>query len=317
MVTIDHTAHPHILDLVLTYAPPKALLALRATSKEFQRRVDAPFAHAVLKAERTATGYNEALSIRMVLTTATSPPRPLPWFPFAIQTLDQYGQRHAPSGGPNRPQRDPARLTRLHTLRRFDGAFIPPEPAPVPQGTTVVDFVNVTDYARVASLSLCTPPGTARSITHLKYDQTAANVLFSPLRVHSGPQHPREMVFVLWPTGGPDGDDKAAAGPLGFLYQAVLWSLQHPPGANVSVTVVGMETADEEHRDSSPEELWDHMLEYVLPHLDEDAPLWMLDPALSEAAQQVIRFVTLEEWWYELGDRREVDGVLPPAADGV
>ena len=37
---IDHASFPHILDLIIAYAPKKSLLLLRATSKSFRQRID-------------------------------------------------------------------------------------------------------------------------------------------------------------------------------------------------------------------------------------------------------------------------------------
>ncbi|EKD05231.1 hypothetical protein A1Q2_00461 [Trichosporon asahii var. asahii CBS 8904] len=50
-VTLDHTAYPHIFDLIVEYAPHSSLLALRAASKALCARVDALLVeHVVLRA---------------------------------------------------------------------------------------------------------------------------------------------------------------------------------------------------------------------------------------------------------------------------
>lgn len=47
MSALDHTSFPDVLDAILCYAPRPALLALRATSRDFRRRADSQLCHHV------------------------------------------------------------------------------------------------------------------------------------------------------------------------------------------------------------------------------------------------------------------------------
>lgn len=318
MTTIDHTAYPLIVDLVLWYASPQVLLAFRLTSKAFQRRVDAPFAHVLLKPRAAPKkGSLRDTASPVTLSTASSPPRPLPWFPFAIGVLDHWTDRglhrrrleHAPS---------------LHTLRRFDNAILIDTVGVEKLGLTLVDFIDVTQWEWLASINLPTPTGTTRSIMHLKYDFSMENVLFTQLQVTNSNSwaHGPEFVFVLWPTDDPV-EDEPAAGRLEFLYSAILSSLAGWDGEEISITVVGMEDAHEnEHREADPDALWDHIpreMAYVWEDDDGDydgtyCMAAVSDPLLNTAARRATRFLTREEWWKELGDKREIEGVWPADA---
>ncbi|RSH78760.1 uncharacterized protein EHS24_001666 [Apiotrichum porosum] len=58
-VRIDHLCYPHILDLVLAYAPRPALLALRRTCRAYRDRADALLAeHVVLDLVSDSSGYD-------------------------------------------------------------------------------------------------------------------------------------------------------------------------------------------------------------------------------------------------------------------
>lgn len=48
-VTIDHTAFPDIIDLILKHSPPSLLLAFRGASKEYRDRIDKDVNHVVLQ----------------------------------------------------------------------------------------------------------------------------------------------------------------------------------------------------------------------------------------------------------------------------
>ncbi|WOO81824.1 uncharacterized protein LOC62_04G005342 [Vanrija pseudolonga] len=319
MTAIDHTSYPAIIDLVLSYASPQVLLAFRSTSKALQRRVDAPFAHVVLKPQVVGPARKgvQSASIPMVLSTPSSPPLPLPWFPFAVGVLDHWGDRSLQL---RRLEHTP----RLHTLRRFNHAVLVDTVGAQQPGLTLVDFINVTEWEWLASIQMPRPPGTTRSVMHLKYDGSMENVLFTQIMVMDSAdwEHSLEFVFVLWPTDDPN-EDKPAAGRLEFLYSAILSSLAGWDGQDITITVVGMEDADEkEHRDADPDALWDHIpreMAYLWEDDDGDydgtySMAAVSDPLLNAAARRVTRFLTREEWWNELGDKKEIEGVWPAEA---
>ncbi|KAL1412314.1 hypothetical protein Q8F55_000058 [Vanrija albida] len=293
----------------------QALLAVRGTSKHFKRHVDAPFAHVVMRGRPRTHRHGHwhvhdhfaTVTSYVCLTTATSPARPLPWFPFAIEVLDHICAQGFSYSSPTFRGFDKARLANLHTVRRFDHAPFRTS-LPVPSSTTVVDFLDLTLLPPVLGF-LATPQGTGRSVLHLKYDPSAYDQIDMEVRVLPPEVEQREVVFVLWPAEPKEDDTPPAPGPLHFLYSAIMSTLEGWCGPDISVgsvTIVGMECADEKHRVQSPVALWDDIFDHGL---DKVQAYWPRDEAIVADMSRATRFLTREEWWDEIGERKAIEGL--------
>lgn len=304
-VTIDHRAYPDIIDLIVQYAPPAALLALRGASKEYLHRINRLAEHAAL--EKTGSALNPdstavAYGSGLAYSCLSSPGRRVPRLPGAAKVLDlvlptEYYEHF-----------ELARFNDVHTLRRIRGAWDLDTLESFPSVRTVVDFIDfLPDYCPPQAVRI--PPGTSHYVAHVRYDQPEAGDLFAVCNEHV---RNLDVDIVLWPRAPADGDGKPPSPPLRLINLTINRILEYWTGATtVTITVVGLDAIAAQKRDYSPDDLFEEMLEVARSrHLDW-SDHWLFNSQLTDIVRRSIRFKTLEEWWEGLGARKEVEGVWP------
>ncbi|WOO81769.1 uncharacterized protein LOC62_04G005290 [Vanrija pseudolonga] len=145
LVSIDHSTHPHIIDLIFAYAPASSLVVLRRTCRSFRDRVDATlFRHVALR----ATGTNKKLGLHFVVPPGRMDMTSrLPRVPSRVEILDSvpFDLPAKPSAARTHAVRNILRqLTSLHTVRRFSQFNRVPSFGGLGYTTThtLVDFVD-------------------------------------------------------------------------------------------------------------------------------------------------------------------------------
>lgn len=205
-----------------------------------------------------------------VLTTIATPARRLPFVPASVRTLDLVSDRAVP---PDLVRQ----FTTLRTLRRRRSAYAFPSPA----ADTVVDFIPC--YGSKERVRLNIPPA-QKAIIHLKY--VHASVPTFDVRVDASL---RELVVVLWPPEADRAKDPvgAAASLAASLARALdRWNRR------LELTIVGLEQFDPAARRCMPRQM---------PFFRENRGIEVLFLG--------VRMVTLDEWWGEIGERKDVEGV--------
>ncbi|WOO81825.1 uncharacterized protein LOC62_04G005343 [Vanrija pseudolonga] len=266
---IDHTAYPHLIDTIVAQCDIPTLLAFRGTSRSFLARVNGVLLSHAALRPWPADGSSDAF----VLTTIPAPPRRLPFVPASVRTLELLSDRAVP---PDLVRQ----FTNLHTLRRRRSAYA----FPSPPADTTVDFVPC--YGSKERVRLNIPPA-HRAVIHLKY--VHATVPTFDVRVDVSL---RELVVVFWPPEADRAKDPvgAAASLAASLARAVdQWNRR------LELTIVGLEQfGQRDHRDSPSEVPF-------FPFFRENRGIEVLFLG--------VRMVTLQEWWAEIGTRKDVEGV--------
>lgn len=307
-MSLDHTAYPALIDTIISHAGVEALAALRATSRTFKSLIDTHLlAHAELyyfPVTRTAPELRHAvpgltLPVNTSIPVSSSLPR-LPFAPDVVTTLDIVLPLSV-------PQTTVAAYTSLHTLRRLQCPLQEEEDDGFRPSATLVDFVTLP----VGHLAWCQlPPGVERYVAHLKYDEYQGRGDYGT-EVSEQVVDVREVVFVLCPTRTVD----EPPGPMEWLFQVIQNTILDcdMDGEGFSVTLVGAERAFEppEGEDASTAAHFDAikalLRAYITRTLEADG-----SESVSDFADDVLcalRLVTLDQWWDELGDRREIEGV--------
>ncbi|KAL1412312.1 hypothetical protein Q8F55_000056 [Vanrija albida] len=289
---IDHTAFPDLMDGIVAAASPSVLLVLRSTSKEFQERVDRLLSHAALVPSQGAHSP--------VLAVPTNPGRHLPYLVNRVNTLDLMTM--PPSDFTVAP------FNRLHTIRRANGGWDASGIRRSRSIRTVVEFVDIRQWLDAVPVGMQRPKvflflslpiyNLSCVIVHIKYDPTLLTHLlltqieFLGLRAASG----SNFTIVLWPT--PSENNAPINRSIGFLRNILRALTDSTRVTNVTVTIVGLESAPKRQRLSS------HKID------DYRSRLTNGNAALANA----FRLISLEQWWKELGDEKDTLGVWPQAA---
>lgn len=213
-VTIDHTAYPGIMDLIVDNVCHRTLVTLRTTCRDMDVRVRRLMADAVLDLP--------TLRGPVTLHTRRGRQRQLPFLPGLVRALESANDATV------------GRFTAMHTLRRHVEYRTDTRPA-----HTVVDFIDVGVHAPHAIMR--TSVSAHRCVMHFRYDPSSTDDLC--LRVMVQHDGVREWVFVLEPaTPAPP------EWPPAFLFSALACALWDWDGRDgVCVTLVGghWATADE------------------------------------------------------------------------
>ncbi|WOO81721.1 uncharacterized protein LOC62_04G005241 [Vanrija pseudolonga] len=115
-VTIDHTAFPYLIDVIMGYADMSALVAFRTTSSTFRRRVDGILLkHVVITYKYPNVTHNISFKTPPgSLLTVGTVVRRLPLAPKFVQVADiQYYPYRGETMSPS-----PADFKSIHTIRR-------------------------------------------------------------------------------------------------------------------------------------------------------------------------------------------------------
>ncbi|KAL1412269.1 hypothetical protein Q8F55_000012 [Vanrija albida] len=199
-ILLDSSSYPHLMDMIIGFAPVPSLAALRAASRLLRDKIDRMLFRHVAIISDSATIHRRGLD----LTTSrhsTLPVRPhddyVPYCPRKVEILDLEQPLTAPL--------PPASYgiggwTSLATLRRM-GAAVYGMPSHFSDTLDfAVDFLDLTsivprDGARHEPLSISVPPA-ARYILHLKWDESDEHWRHITFRGH---HISRAWTIVLWP----------------------------------------------------------------------------------------------------------------------
>ncbi|WOO81817.1 uncharacterized protein LOC62_04G005335 [Vanrija pseudolonga] len=306
-VTIDHTGYPNIIDKIVNHSDADALLALRGTSQAFRARCDRLlFHHAVIdlsdedkrRPPRTAddarnyrgTDDRVAKSVKSRSCSGVLPP-----LYRKVRILDHVTEHHPPLPVARR-------FTQIHTLRRTNRAWALMGPAMFYPSDVVVDFIDVaTDLVGYMYRSVIKIPlKTERRVMHFHYDPAVDIERRIGIEVYNEVAGACDFTFVLWAESVPDA-------PPAFLSMALrsavltagdrLNDTLHP---TLTITVVlqhGLDPADMDR--------WFQRMMQPRPY-----EYHVRD---QKALRNAMRFITIDEWWAELGEAKDVEGVWPQA----
>lgn len=309
-VTISHTAFPAIVDKIMHYADFETQLAFRGTSSQFKATIDKIyFKHALLCTDGFL-GYD--------LQFPTMPTYPdweaedhFPAQPIEVvdvvtdvETMGRINVLYTAKS--------------LHTIRRL--GFKSTLTQFVLSGSlrTVVDFIHFfTDDTPIAPhISVCSTQ--ERHIIHFRYDRRnmpvcAPTVLFD---IRCARVNLAEMVIALWPDAE-DGSLVSDEDSLEWESDALdpgrqMDKLRFPPALLLIIIqlapflvlgrklkIVGMEKLGDAGR--SFRGAFIAMIE--------------INPEVSDSAEKIVRattIITFDQWWAELGDKVQVEGLWNP-----
>lgn len=342
-VTLDASAYPHIIDLVIAHTPLADLIPLRLVSREFRDRVDATIdgyhvqlvdhrwrcmsrcspPYAVVPAHATWT--SKASRPEYCLETL---PASLPRTLIKVVQLSGAGANQSLVNAVNS-------IGTVHTLQRSGpsgmmGNF--PPSGWNRQLRTVVDFLDLgTLHASTGVHSrrrgwehfIVVPDPTRRYVLHVAFDlhradpASVAAALTSVRTIRVPTADVRDFVLVFWPTLGTD-----AASPPRELYHDfphVLHSLIMAAGrvtrTGGTATIVGADRI-------SPALLGQRLhtarnRSGVLEAIKAEHRAWAetgagkdcLSPEQLDLVDERTRWLTIEEWWAELGVPRQYEGL--------
>lgn len=313
-VTIDHTAYPYIIDLIIEYAPLASLKRLGCTSRGFRRRLE--LHHAVLKLSPAAkrvsvvSGYAQSEAWGddcspyppLILTTPRG--AALPLIPGKVRLLNHVS--------PERPSPVLANaFTAIDTIRRLNRAYAIAGPTIFYPTPTVVDFVHVREqkfyrgllWSGKDKINTAVPLGATKYVVHLNFNPSVSDPAFPMLTVEIDNEYAAlgHLVFVL---SLPSHINFSWEFLISAICSATRWLTGDEP--SLSITVVGLERA------SAPPttiRLWGEIARYITKGKGQRTPPWWDERARKDRVRHAIRLITFEEWWAELGDRKEVEGV--------
>ncbi|KAL1411925.1 hypothetical protein Q8F55_002912 [Vanrija albida] len=293
--TIDRTAYPSIIDLIIEYAPVGALVALRSTSRAFRARLPL---HAQLELKESQSKHSP-----FFLTDPSGAQLPDDAYLEGVRVVDIITPGTLPFTKRTECRN---RLYSTPTVRRMNGAYTD-FVGQLPEAHTLVDFVRVPGHPP------CTPSldlrdvirtyvtsGATRYVLHIDLDDTwAADPIPSYREVEAYNldwDSLREVVFVFWLPRGEMMNQW-------LVYKAAGRAVTRwHDTTRLSVTIVGLERAADPPT-----------IDTVYCALTTAI---CLPPYLnySREIRSALRMLTIEEWWEELGDRKEIEGVWPWSA---
>ncbi|WOO81712.1 uncharacterized protein LOC62_04G005232 [Vanrija pseudolonga] len=294
----QHTSFPHLLDNIISHAPPPALRALRATSREYRDRVDAlPLSHVVFF--ETAAGPRIGALRPTGILEPFRPFQPFPVSPGNALAVDVRTGRSIDkvAYGPMAEG-----FTSVSTLRRV-GPGVAGCRFNFSSVTTLIDFI---DLAAAPSVVLRIPPLVARYVVHLALDGRGMHALASPrLGARKASSHVGDWVVVIHPSAtasastGTRRDDTR-----GNLLAHLVYALRR----NAKVTIVGLEQLRSQNGEYVDAVGTTDILEQLFRGQIEHHPL---NRVAGLGEHPLLRFVGLREWWDELGGRAKMEGYWP------
>lgn len=235
-VKIDHTSHPFIIDTILSYCDPAALLAFCSTSHQYRRKLAAWLDH--------SSFYREEDKKHRLTSRARCSPGALPFVPALVTVLDlndECWSRRA-TLFTWKDTTAPA-FTSLHIIRRLGFAVVlveededmPAVPGRgLPPAATTVYYINL-DWASLAHSTpvLVVEAPIRQLIVHLRWcddepfdrdSQRAlcAEEIFNLVEARED----LEVVFIIWPfttSGDQPGYTSAAALISNLLNDLGMW----------------------------------------------------------------------------------------------
>lgn len=169
---------------------------------------------------------------------------------------------------------------------------------------TVVDYIDLVPddpYDWEGAAAIIIPEGPRRAVVHFRYDASVASPSEEWVNVDNS-RAVREVVFVLWPLSPVD----VPVSKMQFLFSAIsqVGAGWRETRETRSITLVGMEMCGAL---MDVESFWDSV-EDCFKNPDDGE--WFEDFE-GEYRHHSVRFVTRQQWWDEIGERKEVEGVWP------
>lgn len=296
----QHTSFPHLLDNIISHAPPPALRALRATSREYRNRVDAlPLSHVVFF--ETAAGPRIGALRPTGILEPFRPFQPFPVSPGAALAVDVRTARSIDkvAYGPMAEG-----FTSVSVLRRV-GPGVAGCRFNFSSVTTLIDFIDLS-AAAAPSMVLRIPPLVSRYVVHLALDGRGMHGLASPrLGARKASSHVSDWVVVIHPSGTASASTSAKRDDVrGNLLAHLVYALRR----NAKVTIVGVEQLRSQNDQYVDPVGGTDVLEQLFRAQIEDHPL---NRVAGLGAHPLLRFVALREWWEELGGRAKLEGYWP------
>lgn len=249
-----------------------------------------------------------------ILLEPASPFGRLPYISWGVKVLDIIRQR---------PELELQLqyFNHVQTVRRFSDAWNDQAINSLSSINTIVDFIMLPHDSADGSIQINTPCGPSRFVLHIKYDVSlvdhsahTSTIIKASSHFNSVPNH-HNLTFVLWPCCPADKTPRERQ--LLFLHHAIWSLLQHYDGTtDIAITIVGTENVPECQLDDSAEDFIEAIMSMGPPPSSiviYGVFKWKLDPALIDIVRRAFRFITLEEWWQELGDKKDIVGVWPEA----
>ncbi|WOO81734.1 uncharacterized protein LOC62_04G005255 [Vanrija pseudolonga] len=283
MATIDHAYYPDIIDKIILNAPPETLTLFRATSRAFRDRIDALLAHVQMRRKIAPDSRST-----MYFTSRLDPSRHLPFIPAVVRVLE-LSSDYDP--GTREPERMVAQFTRLHTLRR-----LLVRGAPCPRAPVVVDILRLTGNTG-SEVACHTSSLTRRHVIHAVMESVSLGVHLEFERDKRSPwlnpkdTPPRDYVLVYHFIDGIQDNLHTSMTAINFVIDLCYLVCD----AGGSMTVVGAESR------LMPGLV--RQIGHVVNTIARDA---MSDFDASELP--TVRFLGLDDWRAELGDRCELEG---------
>ncbi|WOO81821.1 uncharacterized protein LOC62_04G005339 [Vanrija pseudolonga] len=304
-VTIDSKTYPDIIDCIIRHACVPVLLAMSATSKEFNERIirGGRFTRHALVGETITTVETSAVETvatrRLALADRYSREL-LPFVPRAIEILDLAGSEEFLT------RTRCALFRNVKIIRRKRGAWSRKCIDDFPQLDTLVDFIdlcNLTDrHYPVIHVPTTHQPGVF--VTNIQY---SPDVVMRDGLTFEGNTDGGIYAIELDPTIGRAGQ------PYDILYPLLSSILAKWQGKTaLSIIISGMLKVAKDNRELGVHHLVDNLRAYVEVRTlhsgtpVEKSPLWWRHPALVSKVTRSIRFVTSFYWCLELGDRAHV-----------
>lgn len=319
---LNQTSYPSLVDDIIGYAAarfaapatacPRTVAALRLTSRKVRDVADLALLYHVEMAITRGRGDDDGnvsltlpRDVRFTAFVGDAPPprvrRALPFRPSRVRILDL---------DPDLDCRDhiPAVFDGLSlaTVRRFAdhrySHYVLVRRLPVLCADTLVDFVRPLDGDRVDF-----PPGVRRYVLHLAWTPAVGcSAQFAHLFFKKQQQQLHEVVIVLRPrvTAFPEHNYRhfprfiAHALLLGFDVVRRGGSLTVVGGELVHPLQLGGREADPRWRLAA----FERVLWGVWKHAGFD-----------DDGKERVRLVRLGDWWKELGERKNIEGVWPAA----
>ncbi|WOO81729.1 uncharacterized protein LOC62_04G005250 [Vanrija pseudolonga] len=342
--TLDASAYPHIVDLVLAHTPLADLIPLRLVSREFRDRVDA-----------TIDGYHvQLIDHRWRCVSRCSPPYAVvpahvPWTnkssrpEHCLQTLPTSLPRtlikvvQLSGAGASQTLVDAVNsIGTVHTLQRSGpsgmmGNF-------PPSGwdrrlRTVVDFLDLRSFQSSTGVYtrrggwehfIVMPDPTRRYVLHVTFDQlrpdsdSAAGAGLSSVRTIRVPTADvRDFVLVLWPTLGTDAA-QARRGPyksFPHILHSLILAMGRIARSGGTATIVGADRlsplllGEPQLTTSNRSGVLEAVKAAYRAWAQSNAGREWLTPEQLDQVDERTRWLTIEEWWAELGVRRQYEGL--------
>lgn len=306
-VLIDHTAHPYIVDLVMSHGDMGSMLNWRLTSRSFRARVDnILFHHVTFKAPQTLTNTTDVADVSlhpgsMSLAPPVANTKSLPFAPQAVKILDICYKTT-----------DLARLqlTSVHTLRRMNLFVFKRWSNQVPSATTVVDFFNSAKvlvtrrYPRAPGKTWVFLPACAhRYVLHVEWFESLSGSFNTTLDFKNA-NNLCEWVLILHPCIDAGGAPHHESFPpfVGQIITHMIKVLERKG----SITIVGSEGVNPVQFGGRPNDSSTDLLRATVAKLiDQEFP----EGPARDHAHSHTSFVTLAGWFDALGDKREIEGI--------